>query len=214
MAHGQPADFVRVLPILKVDYQRIVERIFFKPDAATCARWRSSARTSSPTSTTSVNFRWQNTSASFADLGSPLVVAAQGYEVCQRQGIDVLSAIRKNEGRIDVLLSGSQANVHENIDRDLPYLVDRTKVMHYGIVDDESYAMSEDEARRRSEKFVRPTNEFVIMALSRIDVEKGTDLALHALRILLNQGIRARLRLIGDAWSVGISVVPSSTRCR
>ncbi|MHB9092096.1 MAG: glycosyltransferase family 4 protein, partial [Chloroflexota bacterium] len=200
VAHGQPHRIrSRSLPIFRVDYQRLVERIFFKPDRGDLRKVERQRAAFQPDVDYVCELSLAGYFGQFRDLGSPLVVAAQGYEVCQRQGIDVLSAIRQNEGRIDVLLSGSQANVHENIERDLPYLVDRTKVVHYGIVNDESYAMSDDEARRRSEKFARPSNEFVITALSRIDVEKGTDLALHALRILLDQGIRARLRLIGDS---------------
>jgi glycosyltransferase involved in cell wall biosynthesis len=200
VANGRPHKLRSAsLPILKIDYKRLVERLFFKPERADLRKVEKQRREFKPDVDYVCELSLAGFFGSFSDLGNPGVVAAQGYEVCQRHGIDVLSAIKQNEGRIDVLLSGSEANVRENIATDLPYLLSRTRVVHYGIVNDENYAMSDAEAAERTANFVSPSDEFVIMALSRIDVEKGTDLALHALRILLNQGVNARLRLVGDS---------------
>lgn len=187
------------LPIFKIDYKRLVERIFFKPERADIHKIEKQRREFKPDVDYVCELSLAGYFGSFSDLGNPGVCAAQGYEVCQRQGIDVMSAIRQHHGRIDVLLSGSEANVRENIAKDLPFLLSRTRVVHYGIVNDETYAMSDAEAKRRSAAFVPDSDDFVITVLSRIDVEKGTDLALHALRILLNQGVKARLRLVGDS---------------
>lgn len=198
VATGRPHKLRSVSVPIKIDYKRLVESIFFRPDRADLRKVEKQRRDFQPDVDYVCELSLANYFGSFSDLGCLGVVAAQGYEVCQRHGIDVLSAIERNHSRIDVLLSGSEANVRENIAVDMPYLVDRTRVVHYGIVNDETYAMSDAEAEERTAKFVRPSDDFVLMALSRIDVEKGTDLALHALRILLNQGIRARLRLVGD----------------
>lgn len=132
------------------------------------------------------------------DLRVPLVSSAQGYELCLRYGVNIVPLIRANAGRIDAVISGSEANVRENVARDLPFLLPKTHVIHYGIVDDENYAMSVDEARRRTRAFVRDSDDFIIMSLGRVEVEKGCDLALHVLRILLNSGVPARLRIVGD----------------
>ncbi len=184
---------------LNIDYKRLVERIFFKPEGGDIRKVDKQRRAFRPDIDYVCELSLAGYFSQFTDLGIPLVVAAQGYEVCQRHGIDVISAIKRNENMIDVVLSGSQANVNENIGKDLPFLVSRTRVIHYGIVNDETYEMSAAEAATRSARFARRREgEFVLTALSRIDVEKGTDLALHALRILLNQGLKVRLRLVGD----------------
>src|SRR5579859_1109304 len=60
-----------------------------------------------------------------ARLDVPLVTAAQGYEVCQRMGLDLRPLILRHEGLIDTLISGSEANVRENVAVDLPILLDR-----------------------------------------------------------------------------------------
>lgn len=133
------------------------------------------------------------------DHGLPLVSAAQGYEVCQRLGIDVVNSIRKYGSRIDCLISASEANKRENIAYDFPELLPKVRVIPYGIMNDGAYDMSMAEALCRSERIAQSRNDFVITTLSRVDIEKGQDLALHALRILLNEGHRVRLRIIGDS---------------
>ncbi|MHB1413829.1 MAG: glycosyltransferase family 4 protein [Chloroflexota bacterium] len=187
------------MPAIEVDHKRIVENMFFNPDDGDLKKIEKKREEFRPDVDYVCELSLAGYFGMFKDLGVPLVVAAQGYEVCQRYGIDVISAIKQNTHRIDTVVSGSEANVRENLAKDLPFLLPYTRVVHYGIVDDENYAMSDDEARRRSAQFVRPSDAFNIVTLSRIDVEKGTDLALHALRILLNEGINARLRLVGDA---------------
>ncbi|MBI2953296.1 MAG: glycosyltransferase family 4 protein [Chloroflexi bacterium] len=141
------------------------------------------------------------------DLRIPLVTAAQGYELCHRYGVDLIPAIRNNADRIDAVVSGSVANVKENIARELPFLLPRTHVVHYGIVNDEHYAMTMDEARRRTRQFVKDSDDFTIISLGRMDIEKGVDLALHTVRILLNDGVRVRLRLVGD-WPINAHYLP------
>ena len=61
--------------------------------------------------------------------------------------------------------------------------------------------LSAAEAQERTRRFVPSTSDrdFVVSVLSRVDIEKGTDLALHAIRILRSAGVPARLRLIGDS---------------
>lgn len=145
------------------------------------------------------------------DLGIPLVTAAQGYEICQRYGVDMVPIIRANSDRIHGVISGSQANVRENIARDLPFLVGRTHVIHYGVVNDEPYSMGLEEARRRTSLLVESSNgladDFIVTSLGRMDVEKGVDLALHAIRILLNEGVRVRFRIVGD-WPMNDHYYP------
>jgi glycosyltransferase involved in cell wall biosynthesis len=190
-------------PAFDIDYKRVFEELMFNPDDGDLQKIDKKRREFRP----DVDYVCELTVAGyfslFTNLSVPLVVAAQGYEISQRHGIDVISVIRRNERLIDTVVSGSYTNVEENIARDLPFLLSRTKVIHYGIVDDETFDMTPEQAMERTERFVRPSDEFVIMALSRIDVEKGTDLALHALRILLNQGVNARLRLVGDTVAGG-----------
>ena len=203
IARGHPRKLRSLSLPIGIDYKRLVERIFFKPNGSDLRKVDAQRRAFRPDIDYVCELSLAGYFRRFTDLGIPLVVAAQGYEVCQRHGIDVLSAIKQNQGMIDVVLSGSQANVRENIARDLPFLLSRTRVVHYGIVNDETYDMPPAEAMQRASRFVRPGNEFVVIALSRIDVEKGTDLALHALRILLDQGQNVRLRLVGDSVAGG-----------
>jgi glycosyltransferase involved in cell wall biosynthesis len=204
VANGHPQKIKSTqAPAFDIDYKRLFEELMYNPDDGDLQKVDKKRRDFRP----DVDYVCELTLAGYfsllTDLGVPLVVAAQGYELSQRQGIDVVSAIKRNERLIDTVISGSHTNVEENIARDLPFLVSRTKVVHYGIVDDENYAMPSEQALERTERFVRPSDEFVIVSLSRIDVEKGTDLTLHALRILLNQGINARLRLVGDTVAGG-----------
>ncbi len=199
VATGRPHAVRRVSVPMKLDYKKIVERLFFDPNRSDLKKIEKQRRDFQPDVDYICELSLAGYFGSFSDVGCPAVVAAQGYEVCQRHGIDIMPAIRANQRRIDVLLSGSEANVRENIARDLPFLLDRTKVVHYGIVNDETYEMSMEEARRRADRFCVRSDDFTLIALSRIDVEKGTDLALHALRILHNQGLRVRLRLVGDS---------------
>ena len=201
--HPQKLRATGVPSLIHIDYKQLVERIFFKPDGGDLRKVERIRREFQPDVDYVCELSLAGYFSMLSDLGIPLVVAAQGYEVCQRRGIDIISAIKRNERMVDVVLSGSEANVRENIARDLPFLLPRTRVVHYGIVNDDVYAMPAAEAAERAAKFTRPSDDYVIIALSRIDTEKGTDLALHALRILLNQGVRARLRLVGDTVAEG-----------
>ncbi|MCL5960987.1 MAG: glycosyltransferase family 4 protein [Chloroflexi bacterium] len=142
------------------------------------------------------------------DLGIPLVSAAQGYEICLRYGVDLVPIIRANSDRIHAVISGSQSNVRENVARDLPFMLPKTHVIHYGIVDDEAYSIDIEEARRRTRGFVEDSDDFIVTTLGRMDVEKGIDLALHAIRILLNEGVPVRLRVVGD-WPMNDHYYPT-----
>lgn len=184
---------------LNIDVKRIFDNLFFRPDGRDLRRVEKLRREFRPDIDYVCELSLAEYFGRFSDLGIPLVVAAQGYEISLRRGVDVISAVKRNQHRIDWVISGSQANVDENVAKDLPFLLPRTRVIHYGIVDDECYSMPMEEAKQRTARFVRESDDYVIVALSRIDVEKGTDLALHALRILLNQGLKVRLRLVGDA---------------
>jgi glycosyltransferase involved in cell wall biosynthesis len=200
VANGHPQK-VKATPLGKVDIdvKRIFENLFFRPDHRDVKKVEKIRREFAPDIDYVCELSLAEYFGRFSDLNIPLVVPAQGYEISQRRGVDVISAIKRNEHRIDWVISGSQANVDENIARDLPFLLPRTRVIHYGIVDDDQYAMTDEEAHRRTARLVQENDDYVIVTLSRIEVEKGTDLALHALRILLNQGHKARLRVVGDA---------------
>ncbi len=204
VANGRPQKVKsNQAPAFDIDYKRLFEELMFNPDDSDLQKIDKKRRDFRPDVDYVCELTVSGYFSLFTNLSVPLVVAAQGYEISQRQGIDVISVIRRNERLIDTVVSGSHTNVEENIARDLPFLLSRTKVVHYGIVDDETFDMPPEQAMERTERFVRPSDEYVIMALSRIDVEKGTDLALHALRILLNQGVNARLRLVGDTVAGG-----------
>jgi glycosyltransferase involved in cell wall biosynthesis len=184
----------------QVDAKAVFERIVFHPRPEDIARINRVRRQFRPDIEYGCELSMIGLFGHIEDLGVPLVSAAQGYEIAQRMGIDLVSLIRTYAGRLDAVISGSYANVRENIARDLPELVPRTRVIHYGIVADETYEMPDEEARRRTERYCPlGDGEFVIMWLSRIDVEKGADLALHALRILRDEGVPARLRIAGDS---------------
>ena len=135
------------------------------------------------------------------DLDVPLVVAAQGFEVMKRRGVDITPEIHRNAQRIDLVISGSAANVRENIAADVPFLTAKSRVVPYGISTDYLAELSVTEAQEGTRRFVSSTSDrdFVVSVLSRVDIEKGTDLALHAIRILRSAGVPARLRLIGDS---------------
>lgn len=161
--------------------------------------------------------------ARLADRGIPLVAAAQGFELVYRRGVGLLDALRAAKHRLDLVLSGSQANIEENLD-ELAGIADGTvpaRAIPYGVALDGGWEMPREVAVRRirdletqltveqrgagglwgQESSVpgdgRPP--FIVMCLSRIDVEKGTDLPLHALSILRRQGIPARLWIAGNA---------------
>lgn len=195
---GGPATSI-VESLVEVDVKRLLEQLIYHPDEGDIEKVRRLRRQFRPDVDYACELSMATTFGLMDDLGIPLVSAAQGYELCQRHGVDMVPVVRANAHRIDAVISGSEANVRENIARDLPFLLPKTHVIPYGIVNDETYAMSHEEAQRRSARFVQPSEDFVIMSLGRIDVEKGVDLALHAQRILLNEGISTRLRIVGDA---------------
>lgn len=187
--------------LIDVDVKRLLEQLIYYPDQGDLEKVNKLRRRFKPDIEYACELSMAAGFRLMEDIGIPLVSAAQGYELCLRHGIDMISAIRASAHRIDALISGSLANVRENVARDLPFLVDKTHVIPYGIVNDETFAMSDAEASERTAKFVRPSDDFVIMSLGRVDVEKGVDLALHAQRILLNGGLRARLRIVGDSMN-------------
>jgi glycosyltransferase involved in cell wall biosynthesis len=185
--------------LVEVDVKRLLEQLIYHPDEGDIEKVRRLRRQFRADVDYACELSMATIFGMMDDLGAPLVSAAQGYELCQRHGVDLVPIVRANAHRIDAVISGSEANVRENVARDLPFLLPKVHVVPYGIVNDATYSMSREEAERRSAKFVPPTKDFVIMSLGRIDVEKGVDLALHAQRILLNQGLPTRLRIVGDA---------------
>jgi glycosyltransferase involved in cell wall biosynthesis len=165
--------------------------------------------------------------ARLEDRGIPLVAAAQGFEIVHRRGVGVLEALRAARHRLDLVLSGSQANIDENLgelreiaDGEVP-----ARVIPYGVARDGGWELSREAAVERMRGLERiltrdqkgsgglwggppgpqletgagRTRPFIISCLSRIDVEKGNDLALHALHLLRAQGVPARLWIAGNA---------------
>ena len=161
--------------------------------------------------------------ARLRDRGIPLVAAAQGFELVHRKGIGLVEALERMRHRLDLIISGSQANVDENLDA-LPMLAEwdvPVEVIPYGVALDGGWEMDREAAVRRmrdlerhltweqrgdgglwgsaldlTDEFPRP---FIITAFSRLDVEKGADLSLHALSILRRQGVPAHLWIAGNA---------------
>ena len=153
------------------------------------------------------------------DRGIPLVSAAQGFELVYRRGVRLLEAIAQRRARLDLILSGSEANIRENlpdlrraIGPDVP-----ARAIPYGPLLDERWEMPPADARARLSALRnrggraydfgdlfggRPAEgegrPFVLASLSRLDVEKGTDLPLHALALLRRQGLPVRLWLAGN----------------
>ncbi len=156
--------------------------------------------------------------ARLQDLSIPLVAAAQGFEIVQRRGVGLLTGLHAARHRLDLVLSGSRANVDENL-RQLPLFQDGAlpvRVVPYGVSLDGGWEMSRARAVERVrdlERQLTPDQRgagglwgsgdepppFIATSFSRIDVEKGTDLALHALSILRRQGVPARLWIAGNA---------------
>ncbi|MFZ4383406.1 MAG: glycosyltransferase [Chloroflexota bacterium] len=145
---------------------------------------------------------------------SPLVAAAQGFELVWRRGVPLLPAIRKVRDRISLVVSASEANIADNLvpiwDRIGGPI--RTEVVPYGVGDDPDWQMPVTEARDWVASHFRETGlasgwangsddgdtPFTVAWLSRLDVEKGPDLALHAMACLRDRGISAVLWLVGQ----------------
>ncbi len=159
------------------------------------------------------------------DRGIPLIAAAQGFELVYRRGVRLLEAIAERRHRLDLVLSGSEANVRENLP-DLMQVVGPdvpARAIPYGPLLDERWDMPLSEARRRLGALRRQRatygddfgdllggvaagaaeRPFVVAYLSRLDVEKGADLPLHALALLRRYGLPVRL------W-IGGSLMPGS----
>jgi glycosyltransferase involved in cell wall biosynthesis len=158
--------------------------------------------------------------ARLEDRGIPLVAAAQGFELVARRGVPIMEAIAARRHRLDLILSGSDANVRENLPELLRTLGGAVpaRAIPYGVPLDERWDMSPREARAqlemlrasrvaRGEDFgdlfggADPEGDerpFVVASLSRLDVEKGADLPLHALALLRRQGVPARLWIAGS----------------
>ncbi|MCL4534779.1 MAG: glycosyltransferase family 4 protein [Bacteroidetes bacterium] len=183
----------------EVDVKKVIENLVYRPDEGDLEKVNRLRRRFNPDIEYACELSMAGYFGVLADLGVPLVSAAQGYELCQRYGVDIIPAIETNAPRIDALISGSHANLKENIARDLPFLAPKTRVIHYGVVNDQTFDMSMQEARRRAASFAPLTDDFTMISLGRVEVEKGVDLALHVVRILLNSGYRVRLRIVGDS---------------
>lgn len=158
--------------------------------------------------------------ARLEDRGIPLIAAAQGFELVYRRGVRLLESIAEHRARLDLILSGSEANIRENLP-DLRRAIGPDVPAHaipYGALLDEHWDMPVAEARGRLESLrarraarnedfgdlyggnpasgdARP---FVLASLSRLDVEKGADLPLHALSLLRRQGLPVRLWIAGS----------------
>lgn len=184
--------------MIEVDIRKLLNNLIYHPDEGDIEKVNKLRRKFKPDIDYACELSMAGYFGTLENLGIPLVTAAQGYELCQRYGVDLIPVIRRNADRIDAVISGSMANVRENIARDIPFLLARTHVVHYGIANDEHYDMPIEEARRRASRFVKDSDDFTIISLGRMDVEKGVDLALHAVRLLLNEGVRVRLRIVGD----------------
>jgi len=163
--------------------------------------------------------------ARLEDRGIPLVAAAQGFELVHRRGVGLVDALQEARRRLDLVISGSQANVEENLHQ-LPLVTNGSvpvAVIPYGVALDGGWEMDREAAVHRMRDLDRQltydqrgpgglwgTNRqydtssaeprpFIITCFSRIDVEKGTDLPLHALAILRREGVPARLWIAGNA---------------
>lgn len=152
------------------------------------------------------------------DRSIPLVAAAQGFEIVQRRGVGLMAGLHAARPRLDLVLSGSRANVDENL-RQFPLFQEGSppvRVVPYGVALDEGWELSREAALARVrdlEPHLTPEQRgagglwgpadsptpFIVTAFSRIDVEKGSDLALHALAILRRRGVPARLWIAGNA---------------
>jgi glycosyltransferase involved in cell wall biosynthesis len=163
--------------------------------------------------------------ARLEDRGIPLVAAAQGFELVSRRGVKLLEALRHCGHRLDLILSGSQANVRENLPelmemlgRDVP-----ARAIPYGVAMDSAWEMPRAQAQREIDRLWRarpgsvtgsgsgsagdlwggrpkegPDAPLIVASLSRMDVEKGTDLPLHAIAILRREGLPVRLWIAGS----------------
>jgi glycosyltransferase involved in cell wall biosynthesis len=158
--------------------------------------------------------------ARLEDRGIPLLAAAQGFELVYRRGVRLLEAVSARRHRLDVILSGSEANVRENLP-DLRKAIGPevpARPIPYGVLLDERWDMPVVEARHhlaalratraaRGEDFgdlyggADPDGSappFIVASLSRLDVEKGADLLLHALALVRRKGVPARLWIAGS----------------
>lgn len=170
--------------------------------------------------------------ARLEDLGIPLVAAAQGFEIVYRRGVGLLDALRAARQRLDLILSGSKANIDDNV-ADLREIAGEgvpARAIPYGVELDGGWDMPREQAVQRLidlQRHLSPGqmgpgglwgrergSAFVITCFSRIDVEKGTDLPLHALAILRSQGVPARLWIAGNTMpgSAFLDVVRSKIR--
>ncbi len=193
--------------MIEVDTRKVLQDLMYNPDEGAIEKVSKLHRDFKPDIDYACELSLAGYFGIFDGLGTPLVVSAQGYEICQRRGVDMVPLIRANADRIDAVVSGSHANVRENVARDLPFLLPKVHVIPYGIVNDHHYEMSMEEAERRTRKFVQKSDDFTVISLGRMDVEKGVDLALHAIRMLLDEGVRVRLRVVGD-WPMNEHYYP------
>ncbi len=191
----------------EVDPSKVLRNLIYRPDRKDVEKINRLRREFGPDIDYACELSMSGYFGMLEDLGIPLISAAQGYELCLRYGVDLVPVIRANSDRIHAIISGSQANVRENIGRDLPFMLPKTHVIHYGIVNDDAYSMDMEEARTRTRRLVEDSDDFVVTSLGRLDIEKGVDLAFHAIRLLRNEGVQVRLRVIGD-WPMNDHYYP------
>ncbi|HEV2125738.1 MAG TPA: hypothetical protein VGW38_23535, partial [Chloroflexota bacterium] len=89
--------------------------------------------------------------ARLEDLGIPLVAAAQGFEIVYRRGVELLDALRASRQRLDLILSGSRANIEDNL-TDLREITGEgvpARAIPYGVELDGGWEMPREEAIRR-----------------------------------------------------------------
>jgi glycosyltransferase involved in cell wall biosynthesis len=158
--------------------------------------------------------------ARLEDRAVPLVAAAQGFELVYRRGVRLLEALSQHRERLDLIVSGSEANVRENLP-DLRRAIGPhvpAEAIPYGVLLDECWDMPVDQARRRLDALRQQRaaqgddfgdlfggadpsgaeRPFVVAYLSRLDVEKGADLLLHAHALVRRQGLPVRLWIAGS----------------
>ena len=175
--------------------EQVAHELIYRPSAADIERVNRIRREFAPDVDYACELSMARYFGLLDDLDVPLVVAAQGFEVMKRRGVDITPEIHRNAQRIDLVISGSAANVRENIAADVPFLTAKPRVVPYGISTDYLAELSVTEAQEGT-RFVSSTSDrdFVVSVLSRKGHRPCPPRHPHS-----SAGVPARLRLIGDS---------------